>query len=210
VEVLIAEDDAVSRQMLEVTLGRWGYRVRAVADGLAAWQVLQGDDAPPLAILDWMMPELDGLEVCRRARAQVGREPPYLILLTARSTREDILAGLEGGADVYLTKPFDRQVLKARLQAGARLVELHRGLAARVRELGEARGAASPPPGLLPVCCYCKAVRGDHNSWQHLEESLGKHAASRFSHSICPHCFETVVRPQLESCGIELPYPGTP
>src|SRR5262249_35586081 len=155
-----------------------------------------------------MMPEMDGLEICRRVRALVDREPTYLILLTARSSRADIVAGLEGGADAYVSKPFDRQVLKARLQAGARIVELHRGLAARVRELGEARDPATGRPGLLPVCCYCKAVRDDRNSWQQLEASLGKHAAARFSHSICPHCFETVVRPQLESCGIELPYPG--
>jgi CheY-like chemotaxis protein len=179
-----------------------------VADGLAAWHVLQGDQAPPLAVLDWMMPGLNGLEVCRRVRALTDREPPYLILLTARADKADLLAGLAGGADVYLTKPFDRAVLKEQLQAGARLVELHRGLAARVRELGEPAEPATRRPGLLPMCCFCQAVRDDANSWQRLDAYLSLPSAARFSHSICPKCFETVVKPELENCGIRLPYPG--
>src|SRR5438128_589454 len=103
-EILIAEDDAVSRRMLEVTLQRWGHQVSAVADGQAAWEALDCDAAPPLAILDWMMPVLDGVEVCRRLRLKNRARPPYLILLTARNQTEDVVAGLDSGADDFITK----------------------------------------------------------------------------------------------------------
>ena len=136
--VLIAEDDPVSRRVLFATLVKWGHEVLVAGDGLEAWAALQAEDAPPLAILDWMMPEMDGLEVCRRVRRREAASPPYLILLTARSLKEDLVEGLEAGADDFLTKPFDRNELRVRLQVGARIVDLQRSLAERVRELEEA------------------------------------------------------------------------
>jgi len=138
VRILIAEDDPVSRRVLSVTLAKWGHEVVVTCNGLEAWAILQGDEAPSLAILDWMMPEMDGLEVCRNIRRQETASPAYLILLTAKSLKEDLVEGLEAGADDFLTKPFDRNELRARLQVGARIVDLQRGLAERVRELEEA------------------------------------------------------------------------
>ena len=137
-KVLISEDDPVSSRVLSTTLIKWGHEVTVTSNGLEAWDVLQGDDPPPLAILDWMMPDMDGLEVCRRVRREIRHAPTYIILLTARSRKEDVVEGLEAGADDFIAKPFDRHELRVRLQAGARIVELQRSLAERVRELEEA------------------------------------------------------------------------
>jgi putative two-component system response regulator len=123
-KILIAEDNQFYRLALEATLAGWGYEVVAVADGDAAWQALQAADAPKLAILDWMMPGLDGLEVCRRLRGRPTAEPTYVIILTARDGKEDIITALESGADDYVTKPFNRDELRARLQVGLRIVGL--------------------------------------------------------------------------------------
>lgn len=118
-KVLIAEDDPVFRRMLESALVKWGYEVVMASNGIEAWRAFEGEDAPLLAILDWMMPGLDGVEVCRKVRAKQTPVPPYLILLTARGRSEDIVAGLGGGVDDYLTKPFNREELRARV-AGPR------------------------------------------------------------------------------------------
>jgi diguanylate cyclase (GGDEF)-like protein len=118
---------------LQAYLAKWGYEVVTVPDGRQAWQLLQQDDAPRLAILDWMMPELDGASVCREVRRLNPQHYIYLILLTARGYLEDVVTGLEAGADEYLTKPFDPYELRARLRAGARIVELQDSLI-QVRE----------------------------------------------------------------------------
>lgn len=196
-QILIAEDDLVSRRALEAALTKWGYTVRAVADGAAAWQALQEDGAPKLAILDWMMPKMDGVEVCRRARAEPRSEMTYLILLTAKGTKEDLVAGLEGGADDYLIKPFNREELKARVQVGLRVVNLQSRLAERVHELEAALSRVKQLQGLLPICSYCKKIRDDHNYWQQIDSYFADHSDAQFSHGICPSCYETVVQPEL-------------
>jgi phosphoserine phosphatase RsbU/P len=190
--VLIAEDNLTARHALEIHLGQWGYEVVSTSDGVEAWDVFQSPPAPRLAILDWMMPQMDGLEVCRRVRSLATAEPPYIILLTARGHPEDIVAGLESGADDYLTKPVDRGELRARLQAGRRVVELQASLAARVRELEAALGRVKRLQHLLPICCYCKKVRNDENYWQQVEAYLCEHGDVQFSHGICPDCYEKV------------------
>jgi phosphoserine phosphatase RsbU/P len=197
VQILIAEDDVVSRRALEATLNKWGYQVQVVADGAAAWEALQGDNAPKLAILDWMMPKIDGVEVCRRIRAELRLETTYLILLTAKGTKEDLVAGLDGGADDYLVKPFNRDELKARVQVGLRVVNLQSRLADRVRQLEAALSRVKQLQGLLPICSYCKKIRNDGNYWQQIDSYFAETADARFSHGICPACYETVVQPQL-------------
>ncbi len=136
--ILIAEDDPVSRRVLTVQLIKWGHEVVVTENGIEAWETLRSPNAPKLAILDWMMPGMDGVEVCRRLRQEQVDSPVYLILLTALSLKENVIAGLEGGADDYLTKPFDRQELRVRVQAGVRIVELQSNLCERVKELQEA------------------------------------------------------------------------
>jgi two-component system NtrC family sensor kinase len=140
VNILVAEDDPVSRRILSLTLEKWGYEVEAVGTGEAAWEALARDGGPPLAILDWMMPGIEGPEVCRRLRGERTARPVYVILLTARNTPEDVAAGLEAGADDYVAKPFHRDELRARLQVGVRIVELQRAILASARELAEREG----------------------------------------------------------------------
>ncbi|MFA4965216.1 MAG: diguanylate cyclase [Thermoleophilia bacterium] len=124
-KILIAEDDATSRLLLKRVLENWGYEVTSRSDGPEALLALQGENAPRLAILDWVMPAMDGVEVCRRIRALRTFRPPYLILLTALGDKESVVAGLEAGADDYVGKPYDPAELRARLEVGRRLVELN-------------------------------------------------------------------------------------
>lgn len=200
--ILIAEDDPISRRALEVTLRKWGHQIEVTSDGQAALDALKRDDAPKLAILDWMMPNMDGLTICRTLRQNPAKRSTYIILLTARGEKKDIVAGLESGADDYITKPFDRDELQARVNVGLRMVALQQSLADRVAELEEALKRVKQLQGLLPICCYCKCIRNDENYWQRVEEYIGEHSDARFSHGICPKCFETVVKAQLREHGI--------
>ncbi|HZY83991.1 MAG TPA: response regulator transcription factor [Gemmataceae bacterium] len=199
--LLLADDDGLYRRVLERALTEWGYRVQAVCDGAAAWEALRAEGAPRLALLDWMMPGLDGPEVCRRARALPTAEPPYLILLTSRESKEDIVAGLQSGANDYVTKPFDRAELQARLEVGRNVLGLRASLAARVRELEQALAQVKQLQGLLPICSYCKKIRDDKNYWQQVESYFCQHAEVTFSHGICPDCWQRVLRPQLQKMG---------
>ena len=123
-KILIAEDDAISRRLLDTILRKWGYDVVVAQDGVKAWEELQKDDAPRLAILDWMMPEMDGVEVCGKVRERIDFPYVYILLLSAKSQREDLVKGMESGADDYITKPFDANELKVRLRAGRRILDL--------------------------------------------------------------------------------------
>jgi len=138
--ILIADDSVVSRHLLEATLRKWGYEVVVADDGLEAWNVLQGENPPRLAILDWVMPGLTGPEVCSRVRESSRNKDldyTYIVLLSSKSQREDLIEGLEAGADDYLTKPFDQHELKVRLRAGTRIIDLQRELVSAREELRE-------------------------------------------------------------------------
>lgn len=127
-KILIADDDAVSRRLLEATLTRWGYEVVVAQDGSRAWEILQREDAPRLAILDWVMPGLDGPQICQQVRGRADPAYTYLILLTAKSEKEELVKGMEAGADDFLSKPFHAEELRARLRAGIRILELEESL----------------------------------------------------------------------------------
>ena len=122
--ILIAEDDAVSRRLLERKLGMWGYQVLTCSDGTEAWQVLRGEESPSLAILNWMMPGMDGVQICREVRKLKRGNYTYIILLTARDQKEDIVEGIEAGADDYVTKPFNPHELNVRVRAGRRILDM--------------------------------------------------------------------------------------
>ncbi len=122
--VLVAEDDPISRRILEVRLRKWGYQVIAIDNGFKALELLENDHAPELLLLDWMMPGIDGVELCRRIRAMQKSVYRYILLLTARDAKQDLVMGLEAGADDYLTKPFNAEELLARLRAGGRILAL--------------------------------------------------------------------------------------
>ena len=122
-KILVADDDRVSRHLLERALVKWGYDVVLANDGAEAWRALQQEDAPRLAILDWMMPAMDGVQICREVRKRPEQPYTYLILLTAKTQKQDVTAGIEAGADDYLTKPFDDNELRARVRTGRRILE---------------------------------------------------------------------------------------
>ena len=127
-KVLIAEDDPISSRLLDARLSKWGYEVVKTSNGREAYEQLSAKNAPRIAILDWMMPEMDGVEVCKLIRSQTGKETIYILLLTAKSTKEDIVEGLIAGADDYLLKPFHDEELRARLQTGVRITRLQSDL----------------------------------------------------------------------------------
>lgn len=135
--ILIADDSIVSRHLLDATLRKWGYDVVVVSDGIEAWNVLQTDDSPSLAILDWVMPGLTGPEVCHLVRKRNREQYTYLILLTSKSLKEDLIEGMEAGADDYVTKPWDAHEMKVRLRAGTRIIELQSELLAAREALRE-------------------------------------------------------------------------
>jgi sigma-B regulation protein RsbU (phosphoserine phosphatase) len=196
--VLIAEDSKVSRRVLEATLAKWGYEVVSTEDGDAAWEVLCGEDPPRMLVLDWMMPGLDGTEICARVREREDGATFYILLLTAKAQKEDIVTGLQSGADDYITKPFHHEELRARIQTGRRILELQGALAERISDLERALREVRELSGLLPICAYCKKIRDDGDYWRSVEEYVASHSRAEFSHGICPECYENVVKPQLE------------
>jgi DNA-binding response OmpR family regulator len=191
--MLLAEDDDNSRRILETTLRHWGFEFESTTDGDQAWRALQSEPSPRLVLVDWMMPGIDGVDLCRRMRADERFRLHYVILVTAKVSTEELVEGLEAGADDYVTKPFEPTELRARLQVGERVLALRQELALRVTELEAAREREQQLQGLLPICAYCKNVRDDDNYWQQVESYLGKLTGVEFTHSICPVCYDKVV-----------------
>lgn len=196
--VLVVDDEPGIRRLIQTSLKGWGYEVVAASTGEEALAILEGAAAPPLAILDWTMPGMDGLELCRRVRALPRPLKPYLIFVTARARTQDIVTGLTAGADDYIVKPFQREELRARVRVGERLLELQSTLADRVKELEDALARVKLLHGLLPICSYCKKVRDDRNYWQQVESYIEEHSEAQFTHGICPDCREKYVQPELE------------
>jgi phosphoserine phosphatase RsbU/P len=188
--VLVADDDRIAASLLAQTLTRWEFDVTVVADGEAAWRHLAGASAPTLAVLDRMMPGLDGAEVCRRVRQDKPNANMYLVLLTSLGGGGDVVSGLEAGADDYVTKPFDVEELRARINVGVRVITLQDKLNQRVAELQEALANVKQLHGLLPICSYCKRIRGDDQYWQQVESYIAARSDAQFSHGICPPCYE--------------------
>jgi CheY-like chemotaxis protein len=189
--VLIADDDRIAAAVLSRTLQQWNYDVTVVLDGAEAWshlQTAQSNGAPTLAILDWMMPHLEGADVCRRVRREMPLANMYLMLLTSLESRGHIVTGLDAGADDYLVKPFDPDELRARISVGVRVLTLQERLADRVGELQEALANVKQLHGLLPICSYCKRIRGDDQYWTQVESYVAARSDAQFSHGICPPC----------------------
>ena len=149
-KVLIADDDPVSRRLLQSYLQKWGYDVATAGDGADAWRLFEQEEYPVI-ITDWVMPELNGTELIRRVRASQRPHYVYAILLTSRSQKEDLVEGMEAGADDFVNKPFLAEELRVRLRAGERIVNLERALADQNQALREARAAqegTADHPGL--------------------------------------------------------------
>ena len=181
--ILVAEDEAVSREVIVGALQRLGHEVIVTTDGEEAWEVFGEREDVQVVISDWLMPNMDGPSLCRLVRSERRPRYTYFILLTILQGKENKLQGMEAGADDFISKPFDPDELAARLVAASRVLELRYEVAQLER--------------LLPICCYCRKIRDEDNGWLPVEEYIAKHTGTDFSHGICPHCYEEVVRPEL-------------
>ena len=189
--ILIADDDERPRQLLAHYLKNWGFTVTECRDGLEAATRLEADHAPSLAIIDWMMPGLEGVEVCRRIRRLTGQRPyTYIILVTGNS---DAAAGLEAGADDFVNKPYNVDELRARLAVGQRVVGLERRLAEHIALLRDAldQVASLPETGaLVCICPVCKQARDANQRWQSIEAYLEERNSAQPVLELCPDCQE--------------------
>lgn len=186
-KILIVEDDTISQLVLATKLKKLGHDVTVTQDGEEGWQVFLRDQ-PRLVITDWMMPRLDGLELSRRIRAHDREKYTYIIMLTALAGKKSYLEGMDAGADDFINKPFDMDELTARLRVAERVLTLQ----TTVKQL----------EGLLPICAYCKKIRNDSNTWQPIEGYISTRTEAKFSHGICPSCFELNIQPELEQLKI--------
>jgi len=182
-KILTADDDAVSRKVLSAALRSFGHEVVETRDGAEAW-VQYRQHHFRLIISDWMMPNMDGAELCRRVRSNPQAKYTYVILLTSLEGKEKYLEGMEAGADDFINKPFDRDTLAARIRVAERILALQDD----VQQLD----------GLLPICAYCKKIKDDENHWQHMETYISHRTEANFSHGICPECYQKHMVPQLE------------
>jgi len=189
---LIVDDDRIAAALLSRALADWQFEVSVAHDGEAGWDMAVAL-APQLAIIDWMMPALDGPGLCRRIRQDATTAHMYVILLTSRDSRSDVVAGLDAGADDYLVKPFDLEELRARLHVGVRVLTLQERLADRVAELEAAVSTVKRLQGLIPICSYCKRIRSEGNDWEQLESYISEHTDAQFSHGICPPCLAVAI-----------------
>jgi DNA-binding response OmpR family regulator len=183
-KVLAVEDDPVARAILRRTLERLGHEVVEAKDGEEAW-VAWLREKPRVAVSDWQMPRLDGLGLCKRFRAQEGRDYVYFILLTATNdSAHNRRAAAEAGVDDFLTKPIELSRLWARLRVAERILKY----TTQVHRLEE----------MMPMCSYCKKIRDDQNYWQQIESYINERTGTEISHSVCPECYQRVVVPELE------------
>lgn len=192
-KILTVEDDLVARKILVQALHRLGYATAEAANGEEALQVIEKEPVRVI-VSDWLMPGIDGLELCRRIRFRVNSEYTYFILLTSREAdATNQREAIEAGVDDFLTKPLDMQELWMRLRVSERILKF----TTQVRQL----------EAFLPICSYCKKVRDDQNYWQQIEAYINERTGSEFSHSICPDCYQRVIVPELERMKIPLPKP---
>ncbi|MEI6810126.1 MAG: response regulator [bacterium] len=187
-KVLIAEDDCTSRTILAAMLTKWGYDPVEVDNGAEAWKVMQKADAPKLVLLDWNMPELNGLDVARMIRRVEMKVTPYIIMLTGRSEKSDIVDSLEAGANDHVSKPYDHNELMARLATGRHNLELQLSLISKIEALQKAMAEIKTLRGIVPICAGCKKIRDDKGFWQQVESYVTCHSEAMFSHGMCPDC----------------------
>jgi DNA-binding response OmpR family regulator len=193
-KILVADDSPISRITVRRALASLGHEIVEACDGREALEAMCQPDGPHIAVLDWLMPELDGPEVCAALRARTFQVQPYLLLLTSKCSKDDLLEGLGHGADEFLIKPFLEDELRARIRVAERIVALEETLVQRVRELEDARGHLKALQEFIPICMYCHKIRHPNQDWQRLEEYLREHADMTLSHGLCPDCFDKVVK----------------
>jgi phosphoserine phosphatase RsbU/P len=193
VKVLVVEDDAMVRLLVKTMVSQLGHEITVATNGAEAWALLQ--HAPVDVVLsDWLMADVDGLELCRRIRADASREYTYVILLTALDAKSHYLTAIDAGVDDFLTKPFDPDLIAARLRVAERILGL--------RHHGEHLEK------LLPICMYCKKIRDGAQEWVRVEDFLKRETSRQLTHGICQHCYETVARPAVARALAERKHDG--
>lgn len=203
--VLVAEDDEKTSKVLASLLQRHNYEVSVVSDGQAALECLIGPNPPQATLLDWEMPQLDGLHVCRAVRTmpKSAYSYTYIIMVTARDQPQDVLAAFAAGVDDILSKPVDTAQLLARLRCGERVLALEERCSHRIADLEKALDQVRQLQRLLPICMYCKKVRDDGNYWQEIDAYIHTHTGTDFSHGICPSCMESLLNRESPTDPIE-------
>jgi CheY-like chemotaxis protein len=185
-KVLVADDDAGSRAVLRAALLKLGHVCVEATTGSEAWEAYQRE-APALILADWMMPGVDGLELCRMIRADRRARYPYVMLVTVLGGKGSYLRGMAAGADDFVSKPFDADEMAARLRVGERII----GLQDEIRQLH----------GLLPICSYCRRIRDAADDWSDLETYVARQTEATFSHSICPSCYDSRIEAEISRLG---------
>lgn len=182
-KILIAEDDTICRDLLSTVLKRYDHDVTEAEDGEQALKLYQQDDFQ-VVVCDWRMPNMDGLELCRNIRSSDNKPYIYLIMLTAYGGKKNYMEGMKAGVDDFLTKPYDPEELQTRMIVAERILKL-------LYENDQLHG-------LLPTCSYCKKIRDESDNWIQIEQYIAQRSKASFSHGICPTCYETEVKPELE------------
>jgi len=181
-KILVVEDHADSRETLRIMLELDGHHVVSAQNGMEGWRAFALGHFP-VVISDWLMPEMDGLELCRRIRGAERPTYSYVILVSALRGKSSYLQGMSAGADDFISKPYDPDELKARLIVAERII----GVQDRVKRL----------EGILPTCMYCKKIRDEQNEWIGIEAYISKRSQASFSHGVCPACYEAAVKDEL-------------
>jgi len=197
-KILIADDEPVTRAAVKKVVTRRGWEVVVCDNGHDAAAQFDLENPPDVAVLDWMMPGLDGSELCQRLRKKKVRA--YLIMLTGRTRPEDLVQALASGADDYVRKPFDWSELIARIKVGVRVSLLQRQLDEKVSQLEASLANAKQLGGLLPICSYCKRIRDDRDYWNGLEHYISSHSDAKFTHGVCPSCMRDALS-EVEAAG---------
>jgi sigma-B regulation protein RsbU (phosphoserine phosphatase) len=190
-KILVADDDVITRRIVENVISKNGYDVVSCQNGTEAWEHLSSPRGPKLAILDWVMPGMQGIEICKKIREQKLKINPYLIILTASmNEKKDVLESFRTGANDYIEKPFDSNELIARVKLGEKLIKLQIELSERIKALEEAYQHIRTLQGILPICMHCHNIRNDNESWERVEEYISRHTDAQFSHGLCPKCMK--------------------
>lgn len=184
-QALIVDDDEDFAALLELQLAGRGFDVEVASSGEAGWALLEERNFP-VALIDWGLPDLDGLGLCRRVRRRRNRPYTHVILVTTRTGRRSYLEGMEAGADDFLEKPLDFELLEARLAVARRVLQLHEDMRALTQ--------------ILPLCSSCHKIKEDDGSWQRLDLYITAHTGTAFSHGYCPQCYERALE-EIEGQG---------
>ena len=187
-KILVVDDDTVHRSILITSVKTLGYDVLEANNGKKAWEIYKKDNIP-IIISDWLMPNINGLDLCRLIRKNKLNKYTYFIMVTVLEGKRNYLKAIEAGVDDFIIKPFDHEELIARLYVAERILNLQTEVATL--------------SGLLPICCYCRKVRDDQNYWDHVENYIERHLQAKFSHGICPDCYERVSKNQLKNLRVK-------